>query len=167
MSDTLDIKLLGKDFVGLSDSHASRRALAARLGADEVFARSDPRLLREYARGEGREIDAVIDAVGREEVLSAGLPIIRQGGTIGVYGLIGRRPVSVDVRLAPRNWRLAMHQWPLRESEAAAQEQLCDWIRAGRLDWRDFLDGQFPVAHAAEAMEQVRSRKVLKALLRF
>lgn len=160
-------KVLGHEFVGLVDSHESRRALAARLGADEVFARNDPRLLREYARGEGREIDAVIDAVGREEVVNAGLPIIRQGGTIGVYGLIGRRPVAVDIRLAPRNWRLAMHQWPVRESEAAAQERLCDWIREGNLDWRDFIGGQFPVAHAAEAMTQVRSRKVLKALLRF
>lgn len=160
-------KLLDKDFVGLVDSHESRRALASRLGADDVFAKDDVRLLRECARERGREIDAVVDAVGREEILNTGLRIVRQGGTIGVYGLIGRRPVAFDARLAPRNWRLAMHQWPVRESEAAAQERLCDWIRAGKLDWRDFLDGQFPVVRAAEAMEQVRTRKILKALLRF
>ncbi len=160
-------KLLGAEFVGLVDSHASRRALARRLGADDVFERNDPRLLRKYAREHGREIDAVIDAAGREEIVNAGLQIVRQAGTLCVYGLIGHRPATFDVRLAPRNWRLAMHQWPIRASEAAAQETLCGWIRTGQLDWRDFIQARFPVAETAEALTQVRARKVLKALLCF
>ena len=160
-------KLLGAEFVGLIDSHQSRRRLAATLGADEVFGRDDPRLLRQYAREAGQEIDAVIDAVGREEVLNAGLQIIRQSGAVCVYGLLGSRRATFDTRSAPRNWRLAMHQWPIRDSEAFAQEPLCDWIRAGALNWQNFIQGQFPIADTATAMEQVRSRKVLKVLLRF
>ena len=160
-------KLLGMEFIGLVDSHESRRALAQKLGADEVFGRDDPRLLREYARETGREIDAVVDAIGREAILNTGLRIIRQGGAVCVYGLLEHRPATFDPRLAPRNWRLALHQWPVRESEAAAQETLCAWIRAGKLEWQDFIQGQFPVTEAQPAMEQVRARTILKALLRF
>jgi len=160
-------KLLGKELLGLVDSHETRRALARRLGANDAFARNDPRLLLEYARGQGREIDAVVDAVGREEIVNTALRIVRQGGAVCVYGLIDRHQAAIDLRLAPRNWRLAMHQWPVRESEAAAQDLLCEWTRSGRLDWRDFLGGQYPVRQAAEAMADVRSRRVLKALLRF
>ena len=160
-------KLLGIEFVGLVDSHESRRTLALKLGADEVFGKDDSRLFGEYAREAGREIDAVIDAVGREAILNAGLRIIRQGGAVCVYGLLGSRPAAFDIRFAPRNWRLAMHQWPVRESEAAAQETLCDWTRDGKLDWRDFIQGQFPVTEAEAAMEHVRSRQILKALLQF
>jgi len=160
-------KLLGAEFVGLVDSHESRRQLAGALGADDVFGRDDPRLLREYAREAGQEIDAVIDAVGREAILNAGLRIIRQGGAVCVYGLLGSGRAAFETQLGPRNWRLAMHQWPVRESEAAAQEPLCDWIRAGELNWQDFIQGQFPVAETAAALDQVRSRKVLKALLWF
>jgi len=160
-------KLRGAEFVGLVDSHERRRMLALRLGADAVFAKDDPRLFREFAREQGLGMDAVVDAVGRVEIVNAGLRMIRQGGVICVYGLMGHGAATFDIRLAPRNWRLAMHQWPVRESEAAAQEPLCDWIRAGTLNWRDFIDGQFPIAETATAMEQVRSRLVLKALLRF
>ncbi len=160
-------KLLGMEFVGLVDSHENRRALAVTLGADAVFGKDDPRLLETYTREAGHEIDTVIDAVGRETIIQTGLRIIRQCGTICVYGLLGERQTTLDTRHAPRNWRLAMHQWPVRESEAAAQEILYDWIRAGTLRWQDFIQCQFPVAETQPAMEQVQTRKVLKALLRF
>ncbi len=160
-------KLLGMEFVGLVDSHESRRELAVSLGADAVFGKDDPQLLQAYAREAGREIDAVIDAVGREEIVNQALRIVRQSGAVCVYGLIGHGATTFDIRQAPRNWRLAMHQWPVRESEAAAQETLCDWIRQGNLRWQDFIQGQFPVTETAAAMQQVRTRKVLKALLRF
>ncbi len=160
-------KLLGMEFVGLVDSHENRRTLALSLGADTVFGKDDPQLLHAYAREAGHEIDAVIDAVGREEIVNTALRIIRQGGAVCVYGLLGHGAATFDTRPAPRNWRLAMHQWPVRESEAAAQETLCDWIREDKLRWQDFIQGQFPVAETAAAMQQVRTRKILKALLRF
>lgn len=160
-------KLLGAEFVGLVDSHENRRALAVSLGADAVFGKNDPRILQEYAREQGREIDAVIDAVGRVEIVNAAARIVRQGGAICVYGLLGQGTATFDTRQAPRNWRLAMHQWPMRESEAAAQETLCDWIRQDKLRWQDFIEGQYPVAETAAAMEKVKKREVLKALLRF
>jgi len=160
-------RLLGMEFVGLVDSHENRRALAISLGADDVFTRDDPRLLLQYAREAGHEIDAVIDAVGKKEILQTGLQIIRQGGAVCVYGLLGCRQTILDTRYAPRNWRLAMHQWPVRESEASAQQMLCDWIRSGQLRWHDFIQGQFPATETAKAMAQVRSREILKALLRF
>ena len=60
-----------------------------------------------------------------------------------------------------------MHDVMVIPRMAAAQETLCDWIRAGTLRWQDFIHGQFPVNETAAAMEQVRSRKMLKAVLRF
>ena len=68
-------------------------------------------------------------------MLNAGLPLIRMGGSICVYGVVsGPRGAALEKDTGPYNFNLYWHQWPTRDAEAAgAQEPLIASIRAGKL----------------------------------
>jgi threonine dehydrogenase-like Zn-dependent dehydrogenase len=159
-------RLLGLGFVGLVDPLPEKRRRAVELGADAVFVPDDPVLPDLQAR-RGRPLDAVIDAVGRESIVNAALPLIVLAGSVCVYGVIDAPAIRLEKGHAPYNFNLLIHQWPTRWREAAAQEPLCAWIAAGSLRPEDFLTEEFPVAEVAAAFENARSGRALKTLLRF
>lgn len=157
-------KLLGMRWVGLVDPVAHKRERAKALGADEVFAPAE--LAASSARFAGK-LDAVVDAVGSEAVINAALPLLRLGGTVGVYGVIAAPTLTVQKSLGPYNFNLIVHQWPTRRRERAAQAPLCQWIRDGKLAAAEFVTHTFPVERVAEAFEAVRTGAVVKCLLTF
>ena len=81
-------KLLGMRWVGLVDPLQHKRERARAMGADAVFA---PDEFKAEAAKLAGSLDAVIDAVGNEEIINGALPLIRLGGTIGVYVCSPRR----------------------------------------------------------------------------
>jgi threonine dehydrogenase-like Zn-dependent dehydrogenase len=158
-------KLLGLGYVGVVDPVARKRARAATMGADRVF---DPdENLKCVVDERGKPFDAVIDAVGLPAITNAALPLIKMGGTIGIYGVIAEKTITIEKAQGPYNFHLAVHQWPTRHRERAAQGPLCDWIRAGRLRPEDFITHEFPVERINDALEAVRRGEVVKALLRY
>jgi threonine dehydrogenase-like Zn-dependent dehydrogenase len=157
-------KLLGMRWVGLVDPVLHKRERAKTLGADAVFAPADvadavPRL--------AGPLDAVVDAVGREDIVNGALPLIRPGGTVGVYGVLAAPTLTVQKSLGPYNFNLIVHQWPTRWREREAMAPLCKWIREGKLAASEFVTHTYPVERVAEAFEAVRSGEVVKCLLRF
>ena len=159
-------KLLGLGYIGMVDPLQHKREKALAMGADAVFAPDDARL-EKLADERPRPLDAVIDAVGRPAIVSAALPLIKMGGTIGVYGVIAEPSITVEKSRGPYNFNLTMHQWPTRSRERAAQEPLCEWIREGKISTDDFLTHEFPVEKIGDALDAVASGRVIKALLRF
>jgi len=159
-------KLLGLGWVGVADPLPQKREKAAALGADQTFA-PDSAEVKEIARTRAAPLDAVIDAVGNEKIINAGLPLIKLGGSICVYGVVGAPRINVEKDTGPYNFNLFMHQWPTRTAEAAAQEPLVEWIRSGRLSHKDFLSAEYPVREAARAMKATEEPTAIKTLLRF
>jgi len=159
-------RLLGLGWVGLVDPVPGKRDKALALGADAVFPPDSPAISR-LAASRGRPLDAVIDAVGNEKVINAGLPLIRMAGSICVYGVVSSPRITLEKDTGPYNFNLYWHQWPTRDAEAAAQEPLIEWIRAGKLSHRDFLTGEFPVREVARAMAASQEPEAIKTLLRF
>jgi len=80
---------------------------------------------------------------------------------------VGSPRLTVDKDTGPYNFTLFMHQWPTRTAEAAAQEPLVEWIRAGKLAHRDFLSAEYPAREAARAMKATEEPTAIKTLLRF
>ncbi len=159
-------RLLGLGFVGLVDPIAEKRQKALTMGADAVFTPDDARLSNLTAE-RGKPLDAVIDAVGREAIINAALPLVKLAGSVCVYGVIDTPAIRVDKIRGPYNFNLLIHQWPTRAREAAAQEPLCDWVMAGKLDPDDFLSAEYPIARIEEAFEASKTGRPLKTLLRF
>jgi len=159
-------RLLGLGYIGVVDPLESKRARALAMGADEVFAVGDPGLA-ELTRRRGKPVDAVIDAVGSESIVNAGLDLIGMGGAICVYGVVAEPAITVQKHRGPYNFNLYVHQWPTRRRERAAMEPLCEWIRGGQLRAGDFVTHEFPVERIGDALAAVASGESLKVFLRY
>ena len=118
-------RLFGLGWIGLVDRHSEKQKKAKELGASAVFDRDDP------AIADLSKLDAVVDAVGRAELINAGLPLLKRGGSICVYGVLAEtEKFSINHALGDFNYNLFMHQWPTRRFEKEAQDQLCEWMRS-------------------------------------
>jgi threonine dehydrogenase-like Zn-dependent dehydrogenase len=159
-------KLLALGWVGVVEPLPEKREKAKALGADEVFEPGSPDLLNLTDR-RGKPLDAVVDAVGSEQIINAALPLIKMAGSVCVYGVLGSPRVTIAKDRGPYNFNLFMHQWPTREREAAAQEPLIDWIRQGRLKESDFITREFAPQDIAQALEATKDPTSTKTLLRF
>lgn len=157
-------KLLGLKWIGVVDPLPNKREAAKNMGADAVYAPDDvPQLQKEM----GRSLDAIIDAVGNEKLINLGLPLIKMGASICVYGVMSSPLMTVNKDLGPYNFNLCVHQWPTRWREREAQKPLCDWIREGKLKASEFVTHEFPMEKVADAFAAVHEGKVVKCLLRY
>ncbi len=109
----------------------------------------------------------VVDAVGSPAIINAALPLIKLGGTIGVYGVIADESITINKSKGPYNFNLYIHQWPTRHRERAAQGPLCDWIREGKLKIEDFMTHEFTLERINDALDAVKAGEVIKALIRY
>jgi len=159
-------KLLGLNYIGVVDPLAHKREKALAMGADAVFTPDSPELAG-LTEARGKPLEAVIDAVGSENIINAGLPLIKMGGSICVYGVIADETITIAKGKGPLNFNLYMHQWPTRHRERAAMEPLCEWIREGKLSAAEFVTHEFPVEQINDALDAVKRGEVLKALLRY
>ncbi len=159
-------KLLGFPFVGSVDPIEEKRVRALSFGADATFVPGSDDL-HLIAGKRGKPLDAVIDAVGSERIINSSLPLIRMAGKICVFGVVDAPALHIEKSKAPYNFNLLVHQWPTRDYESEAQEPLCEWIRDGKLDYRDFLSAEFPVDAVAEAFAYAATGKPIKTMLRW
>lgn len=73
----------------IADIDATRLKPAADLGADKTLLLSGPELLDEILRlTDGRGVDVVLEAVGRNETVSSAIACVRKGGTVTLVGNI-------------------------------------------------------------------------------
>jgi len=159
-------KLLGLGYIAVVDPLENKRDKAVAMGADAVFTPDSPELAGLTA-ARGKPLDAVVDAVGSEGIINAALPLIRMGGSVGVYGVIAEDTITVAKGTGPYNFNLYMHQWPTRHRERAAMEPLCEWIRDGKVSAAEFVTHEFPVELVNDALDAVSRGEVIKALLRY
>lgn len=159
-------RLFGLGWIGLVDRHPEKRALAEKYGATATFDRDSPEIAA-LPKSRGK-LNAVIDAVGKPEIINTSLPLIKRGGSICVYGVYANvKEFLVGNSLADFNYNLFIHQWPTRLYEKEAQGPLCDWIREGKLSASEFITHRFSINDIATALATVQERKVIKALLEY
>ena len=159
-------RLLGLGWIGAVDPVPEKRRRAIELGADQSFAPGAEEL-GNLPASRGKPLDAVIDAVGSETVVNAALPLIRMAGSVCVYGVLASPKLTIAKEAGPYNFNVFIHQWPTRPAEAAAQEPLVEWIRAGKLSHEGFLTAEYPVRDAARAFKAAQEPTSIKTLLRF
>lgn len=159
-------RLLGLGEVYLVDRWMHKREKAISMGATGAFAPDDPALVTLLQEKRG-SLDAVIDAVGKEEIINSALPLVKLGGSICVYGVIDQPSITLGKSSAPFNFNLFVHQWPTRSREHHAQEPLSEWIEAGKLSHKEFISAEFPITMIHEAYESAQKTKAIKTLLRY
>lgn len=153
-------KLMGVKWVGLVDPHPNKRTRALEMGADAVFA-------PEEVNFPASTFDVIVDAVGSEKIVNAAIPMIKLGGTIGVYGVISQPVLTVEKGKGPYNFNLIIHQWPTRWRERLAMEPICQWIKEGKLSADEFVTHRFNIADLDKALAAVKAGEALKVLMTF
>jgi L-iditol 2-dehydrogenase len=79
----------GASRVLVADIDRSRLLTAEKIGADETLLLSGVELTQEILRRTGgRGVDLVLEAVGRNETIAAGIASVRKGGTVTLIGNI-------------------------------------------------------------------------------
>lgn len=153
-----DIYLVGK--------YPEKMQKAVEMGATATFTPDDP-ALHTLVEKRKKPFDAVIDGVGKEDIINAALSLIKTGGAICVYGVIDAPAIYLKHSEGPFNFDLLMHQWPTRWSERAAQIPLIDWIQAEKLSYREFVSGEFSIQQIQEAYDFSKEKHTIKTLLHY
>jgi len=138
--------------------NGARRETALRVGVTE-FADYSRESMR---RGDG--FDYIIDAVGKATTLDDVLPLLRAGGTVGVYGIDDYGGSVLHVHRAPGTFTCYGGGY----DEAETHHRVLALMATGRLRAEHWLDLEHPFSldEIGDAIEAVRQRRMVKALVR-
>jgi len=160
-------KCMGAGRVALAGHHRARIEAAARLGADLAFDTRERPLTQTVRELMPDGVDLYIDAVGNADLLMDGMRIVREQGTIGLYGLGLRADAAIDWSLLPHNCILQTVQWPIATQESAVHDEVCGYVEAGKLPLREFVTHRIPVEDFETGLALIRNREGIKIALTF
>ena len=162
--------LRGAGLVIVIGAPRPRLDLALLLGADQVLSIEDDTLeARAAAVAEvtgGRGADVVIEACGNPAAVTEGLDLLRDGGTFviaGHYTDTGEASVNPHIQINRRHadirgqWGTDFHH-VVRALRMLARH-------ADRLPFRKVIGGRYPLAKAAQALDDVAELRVTKAII--
>src|SRR5580698_1924873 len=139
----------------VSDVDASRLKLAEEAGADATILASGPDLVREVlSRTNGRGVDLVLEAVGRDETVSAAVDAVRKGGTVT---LVGNITPQVTLPLQ----KVVSRQIRLQGSCASAGEypEAIELVSSGKIRVTPLITAIAPLSDGAQWFERLHSRE--------
>jgi L-iditol 2-dehydrogenase len=125
----------------VADVDATRLKMAATLGAAETIHASEAELIREVLRlTNGRGVDVVLEAVGRNETVTTAIDCARKGGTVT---LIGNIALQVSVPLQ----KIVTRQIRLQGSCASAGEypEAMELVSSGKIEVAPLISAVAPL----------------------
>jgi L-iditol 2-dehydrogenase len=148
-------KALGCSRVLVADVDRTRLKLASEMGADEVILASGAELIQEILRStNGRGVDLVLEAVGRDETVSAAVDAVRKGGTVT---LIGNITPTVTLPLQ----KVVSRQIRMQGSCASCGEYplAMELIASGKIRVAPLITAVAPLADGAQWFERLHARE--------
>jgi L-iditol 2-dehydrogenase len=139
--------------VFVADIDATRLKLGAELGADERIQASGAELVQEVFRlTEGRGVDVVLEAVGRNETIAAAIDCVRKGGTVT---LIGNITPQVNLPLQ----KVVSRQIRLQGSCASSGEypEAMQLMAAGKIRVRPLITAIAPLSDGPSWFDRLHS----------
>jgi L-iditol 2-dehydrogenase len=152
--------------VTVAGRRAARLQAAERLGARRVIDVGDGHeLVSRVRKATKRQFDAVIEAVGKPETWEASVQLVRKGGAVNFFGgCPSGTTVALDTTLIHySNLTLlaSFHHTPHTIRRAL------EFIEAGVVHERDFVDGQWPLTQLPVLFKQMTSgNHAVKTLVR-
>lgn len=144
-------------FVAGTERSRGRLEIAADMGCHTL-------LTSELENWGGPRIETVIDAAGTAQSIRAALEAVDLGGVVAIPGVASPvEPFDIDVytQLARKGARL-QGVWV---SDATHLHQAVSLVLSGRYNLERLVTHRFPLSRANEALDSVRSREAMKAIL--
>jgi len=139
-----------------------RSEVFTRLGATHYLDyRSSPQSVEQLQKLTNGGFDFIIDGLGKSGLLNEYLPCVRDGGTIGMYGVDDFGKSLIDPMQAPGEFRW----YPNRYDESETHDRVVAMIRSDARHWLN-LDSPFPLDRINDAFDALKQRKLIKALIR-
>jgi L-iditol 2-dehydrogenase len=148
-------KAVGCSRVLVADVDASRLKLAEASGADAVILASGAAMIEQLlSLTGGRGVDVVLEAVGRDETVSAAVDAVRKGGTVTLVGNI-----TPEVKLPLQ--KVVSRQIRLQGSCASAGEypQAMELIAAGKIQVTSLITAIAPLQEGAHWFRRLHARE--------
>jgi L-iditol 2-dehydrogenase len=147
----------------IADIDATRLKLASDLGADETIQASDAALVQEILRlTEGRGVDVVFEAVGRNETVAGAINCVRKGGKVILVGNIAPE-VSLPLQ------QVVTRQIRLQGSCASAGEypEAIELVSTGKIQVRPLITAIAPLSDGPGWFQRLYDREpnLMKVIL--
>jgi L-iditol 2-dehydrogenase len=148
------LRAAGCKRVFVSDVDATRLKLAKELGAADVLLADTEVVARILQRTGGVGVDVALEAVGRNETVSAAIASVRKGGTVVLVGNI-----SPDVTLPLQ--KVVTRQIRLQGSCASAGEypQAIALMARGAIRVKPLITAVAPLAEGPQWFERLYARE--------
>lgn len=140
-----------------------RQDAGEKIGAAGYFDYKDEEVINKIQEEYPEGFDYIIDAVGKEGQMDQALPLLKQEGTVGIYGLDDADSTFIN----PRKAGVTFSYYNNNYDEEETHHQVLTYMKRGQLDadiWLDF-DNIYPLEEINEAFAAVRERKMVKALI--
>lgn len=142
----------------------AREAEMRRVGATHFLSYREDDLVA-AGKAQGLEnFDLIVDAVCKVGQIDRVLPLLRPRGMVTIYGRDDWGKVTINPLGVSQGFTFANYDY----AEGETHEQVLEFIRQGRLRAEDYLglDHIFTLDETNEALEAIRQRKVVKALVK-
>lgn len=159
--------------VTVAGRHPARLEAAKKLGASQIIDVGDGENLVEKIRAsengdtssQSRAFDVVIEAVGKPETWEAAVHLVRKGGTVNFFGGCPANTkvsfVTETIHYSSLTLRASFHHTP------RAVRRALDFIEAGVIRARDFVDGKCPLTKLPELFRTMAAgNHAIKTLIR-
>jgi L-iditol 2-dehydrogenase len=139
----------------VADVDRTRLALAAKMGADTtILASGSETVAQVLSLTEGRGVDLVLEAVGRDETIATSIDAVRKGGTVT---LVGNITPQVTLPLQ----KVVSRQIRLQGSCASCGEypQAIELISQGKIQVTPLITSIAPLSDGASWFERLYARE--------
>ena len=143
--------------------NAKRENIAQEAGVTDYFDYKADNLMSVIAEDCSDGFDFIIDAVGKRGQMDKFLPLLKPGGTVGIYGIDDYDECQINPRNAPGTFTYYNGGY----DEEETHNTVVSFMEKGLLNadlWLD-LEHPFLLEEINKAFEAVRQRKMVKALV--
>jgi 2-desacetyl-2-hydroxyethyl bacteriochlorophyllide A dehydrogenase len=110
----------------------------------------------------GKKFDLVIDAVGRKAIMDKGMELIKQGGKLGVYGVVTDSEVTFKMNKWPNNASVQMLYFPSGHNKT--HDRIIEYVRTKEINLKDFYSHIIKLDEIEKGVELVKNRKAFKVI---
>lgn len=142
----------------------SRKYMKDKLGFTEYLDYRDEAAVEKFIEGNLHGFDYVIDATGKSGSLNKLLKLVKDGGTVGCYGMDD----YLNYNFMPLNADVSFRFYNGGYDEQETHEHVLDLIRQGKLDASAWLDKEhvFDIEEADKAYEWVKNKHAIKSVVK-